>query len=68
MNADMLSKLVAFLMPDSTLRKAFLTPPIFAVMPTRPRGHVRAGITKNHSQPRNKARAKIAKASRRRNR
>lgn len=30
--------------------------------------HQRAGITKNHGQPRNKRRAKMARVSRRRNR
>lgn len=34
----------------------------------RERGHQRAGITKNHGQPRNKRRAKMASESRRRNR
>jgi len=69
MNADMLSKLVAALTPDSALRKAFLAPPLLDTLPAGPRGqHVRAGYTKNHNRPRNKARAKMAQASRRRNR
>ena len=67
MNADMLSKLVAALTPDSALRKAVEMPLLPVV--AGPRGqHVRAGFTKNHERRRKKVRAKMAKESRRRNR
>ena len=34
----------------------------------RERGHQRSGFTKNHGQPRNKTRARMARASRKMNR
>jgi len=68
MNADMLSKLVAALTPNSALRKAFLIPPLLSLLPAPRSRHVRAGYTKNHNQPRNKKRAKTTRESRRRNR
>ena len=34
----------------------------------RERGHLRSGVTKNNGQPRNKARARMARESRRKNR
>lgn len=67
MNANLLTKLVAALTPDSKLRKALTAPPIYGPRPAVKR-KTRAGYTKNHSQPRNQARVRMARESRRRNR
>lgn len=68
MNADLLTKLVAALTPDSALRKMLLTPPLLPVVAGRKGQHVRAGYTTNKGRPRNRARAKMARESRKRNR
>jgi hypothetical protein len=74
MNAHLLSRLVAALTPDSALRKAFETPPLLPVVAGRKgqhrrKGqHVRAGYTTSKGCGQSKARRKMARASRHRNR
>lgn len=68
MNADMLTRLVNLLTPDSALGKLALLQPPRGPIAQNGRGHRRAGVTKNHSKPRNKTRVRMAKESRRRNR
>ena len=72
MNAQLLTRLVKALQPDSILGK--LAAPMLPTGPRVPGGshmahhHTRAGVTKNRGRKRNKARVKMAKASRKVNR
>lgn len=68
MNSDLLSRLVKALTPGSPLAKlAALQPPRLRLAQNG-RAHRRAGVTKNRGRGETKARRKMAKKSRKRNR